>query len=325
MSQRVVRQLQQEAIPVNRSCQLLGISRAGYYAAQQRAHHVPAVCALSVQIKAVFQASGGIYGSRRVRAALQAQGLWIGRYRIRQLMRQHGLRPKWQRKFVHTTDSKHDLPLADNLLNRQFAPAAANQAWVADITYIRTRQGWLYLAVVLDLFSRKVVGWAMAPSMPASLVCAALQMALAHRQSAAGLMMHSDRGSQYASTEYQALLKRHGSFAEVLTALPARPAAGRRAGPARRRRPRAAAPRLVRRKQAPGGPHRRGESQSEGQRYILDAHETPVIQGMTQLQSPCLSGGDWPPSDSHPGLRGRSRALGRGIRRRRGDPRCPRR
>ena len=210
MSQQVVRQLQQEAIPVSRSCQLLGISRAGYYAAQQRIIHAPAVCALSLQIKAVFHASGGVYGSRRIRAALQAQGLLIGRHRIRQLMQQHGLRPKWRRKFVHTTDSKHDLPLADNLLNRQFAPVAANQAWVADITYIRTRQGWLYLAAVLDLFSRKVIGWAMAPSMPASLVCAALQMALAHRQPAAGLMVHSDRGSQYASAEYQSLLTRHG-------------------------------------------------------------------------------------------------------------------
>lgn len=210
MSQQVVRQLQQEAIPISRSCQLLGISRAGYYAAQQRITHAPAVCALSVQIKAVFHASGGVYGSRRIRAALQMQGQSISRHRIRHLMRQHGLRPKWRRKFVHTTDSKHDLPLAGNLLNRQFAPAAANQAWVADITYIRTRQGWLYLAVVLDLFSRKVIGWAMAPSMPASLVCTALQMALAHRQPAAGLMVHSDRGSQYASAEYQSLLTRHG-------------------------------------------------------------------------------------------------------------------
>lgn len=210
MSQQVVRQLQQEAIPVSRSCQLLGISRAGYYEAQQRIPQAPAVCALSVQIKALFHASGGVYGSRRIQAALQAQGLTISRHRIRQLMRQHGLRPKWRRKFVHTTDRKHDLPLADNLLNRQFAPAAANRAWVGDITYIRTRQGWLYLAVVLDLFSRKVVGWAMAPCMPASLVCVALQMALAHRQPAAGLMVHSDRGSQYASAEYQALLKRHG-------------------------------------------------------------------------------------------------------------------
>ena len=210
MSQRVVRQLQQEAIPVNRGCQLLGISRSGYYEAQQRIVLAPIVCAISVHIKAAFEASGGVYGSRRIQAALHAQGLSIGRHRIRSLMRQHGLRPKWRRKFAHTTDSKHDLPLADNLLNRQFAPAAPNQAWVADITYIRTRRGWLYLAVVLDLFSRKVIGWAMAPSMPASLVCAALQMALAHRQPAAGLMVHSDRGSQYASAQYQSLLTRHG-------------------------------------------------------------------------------------------------------------------
>lgn len=210
MSQRLVQQLQQEAIPVHQACQVLGISRSGYYEARQRRARSTTVCPTSVHLKAVFHASGGAYGSRRVLAALAAQGLMIGRYRVRRLMRQHGLRPSWKRKFVHTTDSRHNLPVAENILDRQFEPAAPNRAWVSDITYIRTRAGWLYLAAVLDLYSRKVIGWAMAPSMPAELVCTALQMAIAQRQPPAGLIMHSDRGSQYASADYQELLRRYG-------------------------------------------------------------------------------------------------------------------
>ncbi|MFZ3083142.1 IS3 family transposase, partial [Rhodoferax ferrireducens] len=130
--------------------------------------------------------------------------------RLRRLMRKHGLRSVWKRKFVHTTDSRHALPISPNVLNRQFNPTRPNQAWVADITYIRTRSGWLYLAVVLDLFARKVVGWAMAPDMQATLVCRALQLAIAQRQPAPGLIVHSDRGSQYASAAHQALLSKHG-------------------------------------------------------------------------------------------------------------------
>ena len=134
----------------------------------------------------------------------------MGRYRVRSLMRQHGLRSVWKRKFVHTTDSRHALPIWPNVLDRQFNPTQSNQAWVADITYIRTRSGWLYLAVVLDLFGRKVVGWAMAAHMQATLVCQALQLAIAQRQPAAGLIVHSDRGSQYASDSHRALLTNHG-------------------------------------------------------------------------------------------------------------------
>ncbi|WP_122393038.1 IS3 family transposase, partial [Pseudomonas amygdali] len=138
-----------------------------------------------------------------------SQGIEVGLYKIRSLMRANGLRSTWKRKFVHTTDSKHDLPIAENVLNRQFEPEAVNKAWVADITYIRTRSGWLYLAVVLDLFSRKVVGWSMAPNMPAELVCSAMQLAIAQRQPPPGLIAHSDRGSQYASASYRALLARN--------------------------------------------------------------------------------------------------------------------
>jgi putative transposase len=210
MSFVLVEQLQQKAVPVDQLCRVLEVSRSGYYAARKRRHTAPAVCEASVQLKAAFAASGGAYGSRRLRSAVASRGIVMGRYRVRSLMRQHGLRPVWKRKFVHTTDSRHALPIWPNVLDRQFNPTRPNQAWVADITYIRTRSGWLYLAVVLDLFARKVVGWAMAPDMRATLVCQALQLAIAQRQPAPGLIVHSDRGSQYASDAHRALLARHG-------------------------------------------------------------------------------------------------------------------
>lgn len=209
MSYQLVKQWQEKAIPVSQACRILGVSRSGYYAARQRTRRPVKVCVDTVQLKAAFAASGKAYGSRRLRTAMQSRGVAIGRYRVRSLMRQHGLRPLWKRKFVHTTDSKHGLPVSPNVLDRQFNPSGPNQAWVADITYIRTRSGWLYLAVVLDLYARKVVGWAMAPEMPASLVCSALQLAIAQRQPAPGLIVHSDRGSQYASAAHQALLAKH--------------------------------------------------------------------------------------------------------------------
>jgi len=163
VSYRLVQSLQTEAVPVRRVCHLLGVSRSGYYAAQHRPARQKAHQEV-VHLKAAFADSGRSYGSRRLQAALRAKGFVAGRTRVRRWMREQGLRPVWKRKFVATTDSRHDLPVFDNILNRQFAPAEPNRAWVADITYIRTRAGWLYLAVVLDLFSRKVVGWAMAPT-----------------------------------------------------------------------------------------------------------------------------------------------------------------
>lgn len=125
-------------------------------------------------------------------------------------MCKHALKPVWKRKFTATTDSRHNLPVYDNVLDRCFKVAQPNQAWVSDITYIRTRSGWLYLASVLDLHSRKLVGWAMAPNMPAELVCTALQMAICQRAPAPGLVVHSDRGSQYASEQHRKLLIKHG-------------------------------------------------------------------------------------------------------------------
>jgi len=208
VSYRVVTHLQEEAVSVSHACRILQVSRSGYYA-----HRRTKPCAKRLQqqthVKAAFSSSGASYGSRRVMHALRAQGLRIGRYRVRTLMREAGLRTNWKRKFVSTTDSRHTLPVAENVLNRQFDVGEPNRAWVSDITYIRTAQGWLYLAVVLDLYSRRVVGWSMAPTMPAGLVISALALALQQRRPVAGLVLHSDRGSQYASDEYQALLRRH--------------------------------------------------------------------------------------------------------------------
>jgi putative transposase len=200
---------------VGQLCRVLGVSRSGYYAARQRAGAMPVACLVSTQLKAEFAASGKVYGSRRLSAVLRSKGLRPGRHRVRRLMREHRLRALWRRKFVHTTDSAHALPVCANVLARRFNPSGPNQAWVSDITYMRTRSGWLYLALVLELYARKVVGWAMAPSMHAELVCAALQLAISQRQPAPGLIVHSDRGSQYARALHQALLARHGLLASM--------------------------------------------------------------------------------------------------------------
>ena len=134
-------------------CELLGVSRSGYYASRQRLQKPRQISAVETQVVATFMVSGRSYGSRRVRAALAVQGTMAGRYRVRTLMREQGLRPVWRRQCVHTTDSKHDLPVAAHVLNRQFDPVETHKAWVADLTYLRTRSGWLYLAAVMDLFS----------------------------------------------------------------------------------------------------------------------------------------------------------------------------
>jgi transposase InsO family protein len=208
MIYKLVDQWQQKAT-VTQACRVLNVSRSGYYAARVHAE-ASVVCAATVHLKAAFNASKRSYGSRRLVAALQSQNINIGRYKVRRLMREADLKPVWKKKFVSTTNSKHDLPVAENILNRQFNPAKPNQAWTSDITYIRTRTGWLYLAVVMDLHSRKIIGWAMNQTMHAELVSRALLMATWQRKPAAGLLLHSDRGSQYASHEYQSLLMQHG-------------------------------------------------------------------------------------------------------------------
>ena len=151
MSYQLVEQLQKKAIPVSQVCRVLQVSPSGYYAARIRGRQAPVVCAESVHLKAAFAASGRAYGSRRLCAALQKQGVAIGRHRVRTLMRANGLRPVWRRKFVHTTDSRHGLPVSPNVLARQFEQSLPDRAWVCDLTYIRTRSGWLYLAAVVGL------------------------------------------------------------------------------------------------------------------------------------------------------------------------------
>lgn len=152
----------------------------------------------------------GRYGSPRMTAELNARGHACSENTVARLMRQHGVRAKAPRRFVRTTDSRHGLPVAENLLEREFDPAEPNAAWAADITYIPTADGWLYLAVVEDLFSRMIVGWAMAGTMESRLVVDALEMAVRRRLPGDGLVAHSDRGSQYASDHYRRLLGRHG-------------------------------------------------------------------------------------------------------------------
>lgn len=194
-------------------CELLQVIRSSYYAWLYEESPSPRALKkkeLSETIKMLFIQYKGRYGSRRIREALLNKGYTISRRRVVQLMKAQQLRCKSKRKFKFTTDSNHTLPVAPNLLNRDFSPLYPNQAYVGDITYIPTQEGWLYLAVVIDLFSRRVVGWAMEENMKASLVNKALLMALWKRKPGKGLIWHTDRGSQYASESHQQLLLDHG-------------------------------------------------------------------------------------------------------------------
>ena len=166
--------------------------------------------ALLVHISAVYAENRGAYGWPRIWRQLRAQGIGVGKQRVQRLMQKHGIQARGKRKFrVTTTDSRHDLPIAPNVLDRKFIVAAPNQAWVGDFTYIATEEGWLFLAVVIDLFSRKVIGWSMRPDMHRDLVIDALEMAWYQRcpGKQAGLIFHSDRGSQYASEDFGKVLE----------------------------------------------------------------------------------------------------------------------
>jgi len=199
--------------PVRWLCETLEVSPAGYYAWRRSPRRVGEQRrdTLLVEIRAVHAQFKGRYGSPRIHAELVARGHDCCVNTVAKLMRDNGIAAKTARKFrCTTTDSNHDLPVADNLLDRQFDAAAPNESWVADITYIPTREGWLYLAAVEDLYSRRVVGWAMAEHMESRLVVDALDMAVQRRLPDAGLLAHSDRGSQYASEHYQLLLAKHG-------------------------------------------------------------------------------------------------------------------
>jgi transposase InsO family protein len=218
--------------PISVQCRVLLVSVSGYhehlarrvYMAQRR--HLSDE-ALLVHISAVYAENRGAYGWPRIWRQLRAQSIRVGKQRVQRLMQKHGIQARGKRRFrVATTDSKHNLPIAPNVLDRKFTVAAPNQAWVGDFTYIPTAEGWLFLAVVIDLFSRKVVGWSMQPDMWRNLVIDALEMAWLGRNPGkqAGLIFHSDRGSQYrgphgqvfvrgveyASEDYNKVLEEHG-------------------------------------------------------------------------------------------------------------------
>jgi putative transposase len=198
--------------PVRLLCQTLEVSPAGYYAWRQRptSARQRRRDSLAVEIRAIHAEVKARYGSPRIHAELIARGQDCCVNTVAKLMRDAGIAAKTARKFRCTTDSNHDLPVADNLLDRQFDPASPNASWVADITYVPTREGWLYLAAVEDLYSRRVVGWSMADHLESRLVVDALEMAVQQRWPEEGLLAHSDRGSQYASDHYRRLLERNG-------------------------------------------------------------------------------------------------------------------
>jgi putative transposase len=197
---------------IDSMCRFMGVSRSSYYAWLGRSETVSekADAELTVMIKQCFSKSRANYGTRRLKEALSKRNRTVSRRRIGRLMREAHLACKTKRKFKATTNSKHDLPISPNLLDRQFTVDQPDQIYAGDITYIHTQEGWLYLAVVIDLYSRQVVGWSMAEHMRAKLVNDALQMAIWKRKPSKGLLWHTDRGSQYASESHRKIIKDHG-------------------------------------------------------------------------------------------------------------------
>jgi putative transposase len=196
-------------------CRVLEVSRAGYYAWRERkpSRHAQVDRELLGTIKAAHERSRGYYGSPRIHVVLRKNGVRCGRKRIVRIMRRHGIVGKKRRQFrMRRADSRSSYAIAQNLVARKFDPAivAPNSVWVGDITYLPTFEGWLYLAVVLDLHSRKVIGWAMRDDRDAAIVIAALKMALDHRSPRRGTIFHSDQGSQYTCEAYRAVLAEHG-------------------------------------------------------------------------------------------------------------------
>lgn len=199
--------------PVDVMCQLLGVTRSGFYRFNKLKQHKPDDDPVELEaidwIRKIAEETNFTYGSRRMRKALNALGFPFGRRRTKTLMRKANVFVRYRRKYKVTTNSNHKQPVFENILNRQFQVDKPNQAYVSDITYIWTNEGWLYLTVMIDLFSRKVVGWDMSNRMKAVTVCNALTMAVWQRRAGAGLIVHSDRGSQYASKKYRQLLQKH--------------------------------------------------------------------------------------------------------------------
>jgi putative transposase len=197
--------------PVHRLCSVLGVSQSGYFAWKHRPasrrHRQDMV--LLAQVRSAFAQSNGTYGSPRMTRDLQDEGFAIGRRRTARLMRENGMHARQKRRFRRTTDSHHAWPVAPNIIDQDFAATRPDEKWGADISYVWTREGWVYLAVVIDLFARRVVGWAVGDRLHRSLALAALRKALTMRRPPPGLIHHSDRGSQYCSIDYQTELRRH--------------------------------------------------------------------------------------------------------------------
>jgi len=206
-----------KAFPVTILCEVMRVSRSGFYDYLFRYldDNGPGEAELKSRIKEIFNNSGQSYGSRRIVKQLQAEGHQIGRYKVRRIMRQLNLKAIIPRRFKRTTDSKHSFPVAPNILDQKFDVDTPNKVWTADISYVWTFEGWLYLAVVMDLHSRQIVGWAMNERMKKQLVIDALAMAYWQRKPSKGLLHHSDRGSQYASYDYQNLLESYGMQASM--------------------------------------------------------------------------------------------------------------
>lgn len=208
---------QQVAFSIKALCRTLGVTRSGFYAWRKRPAPPSrrADAQLAVKVSAAHRRNRGVYGSPRIHRELRAQGVRVGRKRIERLMRENGLKGCQKKRFCCTTDSSHSMPIAANLLDRKFNPSAPNVVWAGDVTYIATEEGWLYLAVIVDLFSRRIVGWGVSATNDRNLALEALRHALHLRRPRRGLLHHTDRGSPYASEEYSAELRANGLIASM--------------------------------------------------------------------------------------------------------------
>ena len=203
--------------PITMMCLALQVSRSRYYewTKKRKSHRSQADEELLEKIREIYKKRKGKYGSPRIHEDLKEMGYCVGRKRVARIMRENGIVARTKRRFRVTTDSNHNFPISDNLLGRNFHTDAPDKVWVGDITYVWTDEGWLYLAVIIDLFSRAVVGWAMDRHIKTELTLRALHMALGQRQPGKGLIFHSDRGVQYASTDYRETLKNHGILSSM--------------------------------------------------------------------------------------------------------------
>lgn len=197
--------------PITLLCRVMNVSRSAYYAWNSSINETtPSEHRVLSKLKELFEASKKTYGSRRLTKELKASGFSIGRFKVRHFMARLGFKVRYPKRYRLTTDSNHHFTIAPNILDRNFNVSAPNRVWTTDITYVWTLQGWLYVAVVMDLYSRQIIGWAIDEHMRASLCVRALQMAYYRRKPAPGLVHHSDKGSQYASDEYCRSLKKMG-------------------------------------------------------------------------------------------------------------------